>query len=144
MGGTGWMGRMGKALVIAVVAGAALAAQAPKEPDWKAVEEETMRHFQAVLRIDTRNPPGNEHLAAEYLKQVFDKEGIPAQLFALDPNRSNVVARLKGNGRKRPLLIMGHSDVVTVDERNGSSRRSARHATAAGCTGAARSTTRTT
>jgi acetylornithine deacetylase/succinyl-diaminopimelate desuccinylase-like protein len=107
---------MGKALVVAVVAGAAISAQAPKEPDWKVVEEESIRQFQAVLRIDTRSPPGNEHLVAEYLKQLFDKEGIPAKILALDPNRSNVVARLKGNGRKRPLLIMGHSDVVTVDE----------------------------
>ena len=46
---------------------------------------------------------------------MFDAEGIPSQVFALDPNRSNIVARLKGNGRKRPLLIMGHTDDVTVD-----------------------------
>ena len=75
-----------------------------------------MQQFQAVLRFDTRNPPGNEHIVAEYLKGVFDKAGIPAQIFALDANRSNVVARLKGNGKKKPILIMGHSDVVTVDE----------------------------
>jgi acetylornithine deacetylase/succinyl-diaminopimelate desuccinylase-like protein len=89
--------------------------QSKSTPDWNAVEQETMQHFQAVLRLDTSNPPGNEHLVADYLKQVFDKEGIPAQLFALDPNRANIVARLKGNGRGRPLLIMGHEDVVTVD-----------------------------
>jgi len=110
------MGRTAKALLIAATATTALSAQAPKQPDWKALEDETMRHFQAVLRLDTRSPPGNEHLVAEYLKQLFDKEGIPAKILALDPNRSNVVARLKGSGRKRPLLIMGHSDVVTVDE----------------------------
>jgi acetylornithine deacetylase/succinyl-diaminopimelate desuccinylase-like protein len=69
-----------------------------------------------VLRLDTRNPPGNEHIVAEYVKQVFDKEGIPAQIVGSDPNRSNLIARLKGNGTKRPLLVMGHSDVVTVDE----------------------------
>ena len=46
---------------------------------------------------------------------MFDAEGIPSQIFALDPNRSNIVARLKGNGKKRPLLIMGHTDEVTVD-----------------------------
>jgi acetylornithine deacetylase/succinyl-diaminopimelate desuccinylase-like protein len=112
----GGMGRMGTALVAAAMAGVAISAQPPTQPDWKALEDETMRHFQAVLRLDTRNPPGNEHLAAEYLKQVFDKEGIPAKILALDVNRSNVVARLRGSGRKRPLLIMGHSDVVTVDE----------------------------
>src|SRR5882672_7598640 len=88
----------------------------PAGPDWKSLEPEIMQQFQAVLRFDTRNPPGNEHIVAEYLKGVFDKAGIPAQIFALDATRSNVVARLKGNGRKRPLLIMGHSDVVTVDD----------------------------
>ena len=90
-------------------------AQSPAQPDWAALEDETLRHYQTVLRLDTSNPPGNEHLAADYVKQVFDREGIPAQIVALDANRSNVVARLKGNGRKRPLLIMGHTDVVTVD-----------------------------
>src|SRR6185312_12875737 len=65
--------------------------------------------------LDTSNPPGNEHIVVDYLKQVFDKEGIPSEIFASDPKRSNIVARLKGNGRKRPLLIVGHSDVVTTD-----------------------------
>lgn len=34
---------------------------------------------------------------------------------ALEPNRPNVIARLKGNGSKRPLLIMAHTDVVNTD-----------------------------
>jgi acetylornithine deacetylase/succinyl-diaminopimelate desuccinylase-like protein len=84
-------------------------------PDWRAVEDETMRHYQALLRFDTSNPPGNETRAAQYIKDVLDREGIPAQIVASDPNRGNVIARLKGSGRKRPLLIMGHTDVVTVD-----------------------------
>ncbi len=91
-------------------------AQTPKQPDWKALEDETMRHYQAVLRLDTRNPPGNEHIVAEYVKQVLDKEGIPSQIVGSDMKRPNLIARLKGNGKKRPLLIMGHSDVVTIDE----------------------------
>jgi acetylornithine deacetylase/succinyl-diaminopimelate desuccinylase-like protein len=88
----------------------------PATPDWAKLQDETMQHFQALLRIDTRNPPGNETVLAEYLKQVLEKEGIPAQIVGSDPKRSNLVARLKGNGKKKPLLIMGHSDVVTVDE----------------------------
>jgi acetylornithine deacetylase/succinyl-diaminopimelate desuccinylase-like protein len=91
-----------------------IGAQAPA-PDWRAVEEETLRHYQALLRLDTRNPPGNEHLAADYLKGVLDREGIPTQVVGSDPNRPNVIARVKGSGKKRPLLIMGHTDVVTVD-----------------------------
>ena len=77
----------------------AAGAQARTQPNWDALRDETMRHYQAVLRLDTSNPPGNERLVAEYLKHVFDSAGIPAQIVALDANRSNVVARLKGNGR---------------------------------------------
>ena len=102
--------------LLATLAAAPLAsAQSARQPNWADVERETLQHFQAILRIDTRNPPGRETRAAEYLKSVFDKEGIPAELIALDSNRANVVARLKGTGRKRPILIMGHTDVVTVD-----------------------------
>jgi acetylornithine deacetylase/succinyl-diaminopimelate desuccinylase-like protein len=109
--------RLAIALGLATVAAALLSAQIAKEPDWKALEDETMRHYQAVLRLDTRNPPGNEHVVVDYVKGVLEKEGIAVQVFASDPNRSNLVARLKGNGKKRPLLVMGHSDTVTTDEK---------------------------
>ena len=84
-------------------------------PDWSKVNDEAMRHFQALVRIDSTNPPGNETKVAEYVKQTLEAEGIPATLAAKDPARANVIARLKGNGSKRPLLIMGHSDTVRVD-----------------------------
>ena len=93
----------------------AIAAQAPGAVDWSAVERESMDHFQAVLRFDTSDPPGNERPAAEYLKQVLEREGIATKVFELEPNRLNVVARLKGSGKKRPLLLMGHTDTVNVD-----------------------------
>ena len=102
-----------------LVTAASLAAQAPQQPEWAKAEEETMRHFQALLRFDTSDPPmtppGGEKPAADYLKQVLDKEGIATQVFSVEPNRPNLVARLKGNGSKRPLLLMGHTDVVNVD-----------------------------
>jgi acetylornithine deacetylase/succinyl-diaminopimelate desuccinylase-like protein len=91
--------------------------QTPQPPDWKGFEEETMRHFQALVQMDTSDPPGNEQPAADYVANVLKQEGIPVQTFARPdtPNRINLVARLKGSGSKRPLLIMGHTDVVNVD-----------------------------
>ena len=80
-----------------------------------AVEAEALAHFQAILRLDTSNPPGNESVVVDYLKGVLEQAGIETRTFALDPKRSNLVARLRGSGKKRPLLIMGHTDVVTVD-----------------------------
>src|SRR5262249_29733748 len=91
------------------------APQQSPQPDRSKIEEETMRHFQAILRLDTSNPPGNEGIVVDYLKSVLDREGIETKIFALDPKRPNLVARLRGNGKKRPVLIMGHTDVVTVD-----------------------------
>src|SRR5258708_1448939 len=84
-------------------------------PDWAKINGETLRHFQALVQIDSTNPPGNETRVADYLKKVLEAEGIPVTLAAQDPARANVIARLKGNGSKRPLLIMGHSDTVKVD-----------------------------
>lgn len=99
-------------VALAVCSTTLLAQGRPAEPDWPRVEEETLRHFQAIVRFDTS---AKERPAAEYLKKVLDDNGIPAQILATDPDRPNVVARLKGSGRKRPLLIMGHIDTVSVD-----------------------------
>jgi acetylornithine deacetylase/succinyl-diaminopimelate desuccinylase-like protein len=84
-------------------------------PDWAKVNDEAMRHFQELIRIDSTDPPGNETKVAEYVKKVLEAEGIPAVLVAKDAARANLIARIKGNGSKRPLLIMGHSDTVKVD-----------------------------
>ena len=102
-------------VALAALVSVTVIAQAPPQPDWSRLEAETMQHFQALLRFDTSNPPGHEKLAADYLKQVLEREGIPAQLFALESDRPNLVARLKGSGRRQPILLMGHTDVVTVD-----------------------------
>ncbi len=94
-------------VALMTVTAAAVAAQAPREPDWTGFEEETLRHFQTLVRFDTTDPPGGERPAAEYLKQILDREGIPTELFALEAHRPNLVARLKGNGKKRPLAHHG-------------------------------------
>ena len=107
--------RVARLALLALPVFISIAHSQAQAPNWSQIEEETMRHFQAILRLDTSNPPGNETLVVEYLKSVLDKEGIETRVFANDPKRANLIARLRGNGKKRPLLIMGHTDVVTVD-----------------------------
>jgi acetylornithine deacetylase/succinyl-diaminopimelate desuccinylase-like protein len=84
-------------------------------PDWSKLNDETIRTFQALVQIDTTDPPGNETRVVDYVKKLFDAEGIPSIIAAKDPARANLIARLKGNGSKRPLLIMAHSDTVQID-----------------------------
>ncbi|HTU99132.1 MAG TPA: M20/M25/M40 family metallo-hydrolase, partial [Luteitalea sp.] len=101
-------------LLVATTA-APVRTQGSRQPDWSSLEAETMTHFQAIVRLDTSNPPGNEGLVVDYLEGVLKKAGIETKRLANDPARPNLVARLRGNGSKRPLLIMGHTDVVKVD-----------------------------
>jgi acetylornithine deacetylase/succinyl-diaminopimelate desuccinylase-like protein len=82
--------------------------------DWEAAGEESINYLVDLVRIDTSNPPGNETEAANYIKAVLASEGIDSEMYALEPERANLVARIKGNGSKRPILIMGHTDVVGV------------------------------
>ena len=82
--------------------------------DWAKLEPEVLQRFSSLIRIDTSSPPGNETRAANAIKEMLEREGIPVKLFASDPARANLVARIKGSGARRPLLLMGHTDTVGV------------------------------
>ena len=101
--------------IIAIVVLGTVVLHPQSPPNGTSVEAETLRHFQEIVKFDTSDPPGREAPAAEYLKKVLEQEGIPVELIEVEPGRPNVVARLKGSGAKRPLLLMGHTDVVNVD-----------------------------
>src|SRR4029450_11266396 len=68
---------------------------------------EILQHYRSLVQLDTTS--AHETRAVEYLKKVLEGEGIPTQTFALNPARANLVARLKGNGSKGRLLILGHT-----------------------------------
>jgi acetylornithine deacetylase/succinyl-diaminopimelate desuccinylase-like protein len=74
-------------------------------PNWSAVTAEVVRHLQALLRLDTTNPPGNESLAAAYLAGVLQAEGFDPLVLESAPNRGNLIVRLKGSGQAPPLLL---------------------------------------
>lgn len=81
------------------------------------LRESAIHHLQQLLRLNTMSPPGNEKLAADYIADVLRKAGIDTvEVLESAPNRANVVARLTAeNPAGRPILLMGHTDVVTVE-----------------------------
>ncbi len=93
----------------------ALRAAGQTAPDFRQARDEAVRTLQALIRIDTSNPPGNETRLAEHLKAILDREGIASEIVALEPARGNLIARIRGNGRKKPVLLTGHMDVVGVE-----------------------------
>lgn len=72
-------------------------------------------HLRALLRFDTTNPPGAEGPAVDYLAQVLSAAGIEVEVLTSPAGRPNLVARLRGTGARRPLLVHGHLDVVPAD-----------------------------
>ena len=84
--------------------------------NWDHLLDEAIQHLQEYLRIDTVNPPGNEIEGVRFFKKIFDAESIPCQVFEPSPGRGNLLAMLKGNGKKRPVLLLSHMDVVTVEK----------------------------
>ncbi len=73
------------------------------------------RHLKALVALDTSNPPGNEILAAQYLKAELAQDGVASEIFTSTGTRASLVARLKGDGSRRPLVLMCHEDVVPAD-----------------------------
>ena len=102
-----------------LIPSALLWAQAPL--DWAKIDAETLQHFTALVKINSTDPGGSEEPVVKYLKAVLDKEGIESKIFLRenfgnpDIKRPNIVARIKGSGKKKPLLIVGHTDTVNID-----------------------------
>ena len=83
--------------------------------DWKAVEDEAVALLSRYIQIDTTNPPGNEIKAAEFFKEIFEREGIEVKIIESAPGRGNVYARLRGDGSKKAVVLLNHMDVVPAD-----------------------------
>ncbi len=101
-------------LALTVVAAPAAAQQDPTF-DWPALQQEGAQLLSQYLQVNSTNPPGNEILAARWLKEVLGREGIEGQILdtaELGPGRANFYARLRGTGKRRALALVHHMDVV--------------------------------
>ena len=83
--------------------------------DWSKVQDEAVQVLQELIRIDTTNPPGNERAAALYIQKLLEAEGIETKVLDLSPGRANLYARIKGDGSRRPLILLSHTDVVMAE-----------------------------
>ena len=114
------------AAALAVLAAAPLAAQGPYAvraavpagmSARAAAQATTLRHLEALIRLDTQNPPGNELKTAMYFDSVFKTiPGVETHVLPAAEGRANFVARLRATRpTKKPVLVLGHMDVVGAD-----------------------------
>jgi acetylornithine deacetylase/succinyl-diaminopimelate desuccinylase-like protein len=76
--------------------------------------EDPARLLQRLIRFDTTNPPGDERDCVEFVEELLASAGFRTELYADDPDRPNLVARLEG-GEAPPLMLYGHVDVVPTE-----------------------------
>jgi acetylornithine deacetylase/succinyl-diaminopimelate desuccinylase-like protein len=66
-----------------------------------------------LLKVDTSH--GHETDALAPVLERFKAAGVPAQILESAPGRGNLIARVKGTGARKPLLLLAHIDVVPVE-----------------------------
>jgi acetylornithine deacetylase/succinyl-diaminopimelate desuccinylase-like protein len=76
------------------------------------LRDEVVALAQALIRVDTSNPPGNETPAAELLAAYLREAGVDSELMGPDPQRLNLVARVEGSGHGPSIMLLAHTDVV--------------------------------
>ncbi|MSU65096.1 MAG: M20/M25/M40 family metallo-hydrolase [Opitutus sp.] len=103
-----------KTLLLAVALGL-LPLTAATAPDLDVVQREILATLKDFIRIPTFHPPGGETKAANFFQGILAQEGIASEILEKVPGRGNLVARIKGNGKKRPIILMGHLDTVGVE-----------------------------
>jgi acetylornithine deacetylase/succinyl-diaminopimelate desuccinylase-like protein len=79
------------------------------------LQDEAVGLLQELIRLNTVNPPGNETLAAELLRDYLEPFGVQCELYAREPERANLVARIPGRGDGPSLLLLSHTDTVLAD-----------------------------
>jgi acetylornithine deacetylase/succinyl-diaminopimelate desuccinylase-like protein len=79
------------------------------------LRDEVVELLQALIRLDTVNPPGNETQAAELLRDYLGPLGVECELYARVPERANFVGRIRGEGDGPRLLLLSHTDTVLAD-----------------------------
>jgi acetylornithine deacetylase/succinyl-diaminopimelate desuccinylase-like protein len=79
------------------------------------LRDEVVDLLQQLIRLNTVNPPGNETAAARLLRDYLEPFGVECELFAREPERANLVARIRGRGDGPTLLLLSHTDTVLAD-----------------------------
>lgn len=77
----------------------------------EAAESEVAELTSGLVKFNSAHPDGFTDEVVEYIKAYLDKHGIENEIHADDPKKPNIVARVKGAGKKKVLWV-GHIDVV--------------------------------
>jgi succinyl-diaminopimelate desuccinylase len=67
-----------------------------------------------LIGLESPDPPGREIDVAEAVHAEMTRLGISSTLDAFQPGRANVIGRVPGGGRRRPLVFSAHLDTTPI------------------------------
>ena len=103
---------VGGALMSVAVAGAAAAQTPPQQQAFRDI-------YRELVEIDTTDSNGDTLKAAEAMAARLKAAGFPAadiRVISTGPRKGNLVARLRGTGARKPMLLLAHIDVVPAGD----------------------------
>jgi acetylornithine deacetylase/succinyl-diaminopimelate desuccinylase-like protein len=109
------MGKRWRRLALVLSVGIAPRPLAAQDVDWARTADDAVRALQEYVRMDTSNPPGRTTATADFLARRLEAEGVAVTRYESAPGKAIVLARLKGAGRGKPILLLHHMDVVPAD-----------------------------
>jgi acetylornithine deacetylase/succinyl-diaminopimelate desuccinylase-like protein len=83
--------------------------------DEAVLADRTQRLLRDLIQVNTVNPPGAERPAQELLGRVLGDAGFQCELLGAEPERPNLVARLRGQREGPTLALLGHTDTVLAN-----------------------------
>lgn len=92
------------------------------EDAWPQLEEEAVAFLQDLVRIPSidplyeteEHPSVGESMVGELIQRKLATDDIESEILAQQEGRGNIVARLRGDGSAKPVLLIGHLDVVGI------------------------------
>ena len=75
-------------------------------------QERLIKLTQRLIRINSENPPGNEHKIALFVREYLERLGVAVKTYEFKKNRANITGMIKGGRAKKELLISPHLDTV--------------------------------
>lgn len=78
-------------------------------------KDHALRLLRDFIKINTTNPPGDEEDAAVFLEDCLLKEGLETQVYLPTKKRANLLSKIRGKEKGKPIILLGHLDVVPAN-----------------------------
>ncbi len=109
-------GKMNASILLKLAIAAAICLSLAHDAPAQRKENPTADLLIELIRVDTSNSPGREGNLAEFLAGKFRPLGFEVEIIPTpEPGKAHFIARIKGDGSKKPVLLAAHADVVGVE-----------------------------